>query len=150
MKTKLLYLLSFLLILPSCSRDDREIESKNFSHNLYPQEWVLFKAVVGLSGEVLTDDDLVWQEEYVFNKDNSFTKVRTYSEDTLVASGSFQLQQDMQKAHLILTFDDGNSIVNSCGDGNREFLLFKPKSNVLENSGWSACDGPGLYYKIKT
>lgn len=147
MKTKLLNVLVILMFF-SCSTDDNKEETKDNSLDTYPQEWVLFKEVAGFSGEIINHGDLTKQENYTFNEDNSFTKQFPSGADKSIASGSFETVEDNQYVYLILTFDSGNDLINSCGDGNQEILYFQ-EPDVLVNSGWQSCDGPGLYYKPK-
>lgn len=149
MKFKVLSFLSLIIILASCSRDEQESKPGEFSFDSYPQEWDLFKMVAGMSGQIYTDDELELEEEYTFREDGTFTKVRLSAAETVMATGTFEKQQEEDPFVLILTFNDDSQIISSCGSENRELLFQDRENNILGNMGWSSCDGPSFYYKTR-
>jgi len=135
------YLLCLFLIcsLSTCTGDD-ELEPDQF-----PQKWQLVK----MSGEMLntetTGADMAWQEYYILNSDDTFTKLREQDGILSEASGSFEFVYSGEEEYLELNYPAENDLIGNCEQEPRERLVLKSDDRLLGT--WSYCDGPGLEYK---
>lgn len=150
MKTILLAL-SFIFILNSCT--DNELPTDDVSQKTIIQQWKLYKMTGSYQGSETTGNEMAWQETYEFNADSTFSKTRVQNNETITASGTFTVSSEYSdiyqesKSGIILTYNEPNSIVASCNPDVTEYLAFNSKEDILYNSWWWACDGPGLFYQ---
>ncbi len=73
MKYSYLYLILFV-VLASCSKKEEQMKSQDFSFNEYSQKWKLVKMTGSFEGSETTDEEMSWQESYMFKSDGSFLK----------------------------------------------------------------------------
>ncbi len=130
----------FLLIVTSCSDSDDEMV---LTESL-PQIWELASINVGISGEILEDNELPWQETLVLNSDNSFVRTRIYENETITATGRFMLLEAPEERQLILVYNDDSPLIENCSNSNEERLRFVSANQL--SGGAVPCDGPGLFY----
>ena len=139
MKCFCLFYLVMVLAVACTSNDD-----DNFGEGL-PQEWQLTAVNLGLSGEILENKDLPWQETLVFTKDSLFTRTRIFEDSTAVAIGSFVFEVRDSESYIILMHEEESELITNCTQSNEEWLRFTSQTELL--GGALPCDGPGLFYK---
>lgn len=127
-------------IIFSCLKDkESDIEK-------YPQQWQLIKMTKGMIPDSeVTGDDMVWQEYYVLNSDETCTKSQTKDGKTTTIDGVFSWEDLSDGKYLRLTYHTSNTIIGNCSHRNEEFLALK--SDTKLTGIWFACDGPGLEYE---
>lgn len=138
MKTKLI-LLFLIGILVSC------MSEKNLKE--CPEKWQLIE----MSGNIAnvppsTGSDMSWQEWYLLNPDNTFTKTRERDNVTTEENGTYAIVTLSDGNYLELVYSSKNDMVGNCLNEPKEFLKINSEDELLTGT-WSACDGPGLIYE---
>jgi hypothetical protein len=119
----------------------------------YTGKWELVKMTGSLEGSEYTGLDMDWQETYIINEDETFTKTRVRGDSTIVASGTYTYSEEglLEESELdLITYikfshNTDNAIIGSCGfQSLTEYLYFNSNNKLI--STWNACDGPGLEY----
>ena len=110
-----------------------------------PQEWRLTTVNLGLSGEILENEDLTWQETLVFSRDSLFTRTRIFEDSTAIAHGSFVFEVRDSENYIILLHDEESELITNCTQSNEEWLRFTSQTELI--GGALPCDGPGLFYR---
>jgi hypothetical protein len=146
MKTAVV-LISLLSIFASCTQctDDDVAKSQKKQCD---ERWQL----TSISGSIanvppLNADELPWQEWYVFNDDNSFTRTRQEKKSSRVEAGTYEVKTLTDGIYFELTYENDNDLIGNCTADNREVL--RENNGKLVNT-WMACDGSGLTYEKKT
>lgn len=129
------------LFLGSCSKEEMTIVT--FPED-YPSKWQLMSVVIGLSGSIVSGDQLPYFEEYIFNEDNTFSKTRTLEDTTIVVSGSFSIIDTYEKITLSLQYDEESPIIDNCIKDLREVLLVTSDQSFSNNV--LACDRGSMGY----
>ena len=144
----LFFLFVLLGTLLACSQKeaDPEVLAAKFNSGKFPQKWQL----VSMSGNIAnvppqTGSDMLWQEFYLFNADNTFSKTRERNGVTTAISGKFSLGNIGKENYVELIYAADNEIIGNCYATATEELIIK--SDIQLVSTWNACDGPGLVYK---
>ncbi|MBZ4035211.1 hypothetical protein K6T82_10560 [Flavobacterium sp. 17A] len=134
-------LIVLMISLVSCSNDSED--SLQTANSDYYGKWVNTHEVKDVNSAFL------WTENYVFNKDNTFTKTRTTKDGTITASGTFQVVILDNNPSLDLTYRSSTNLVYSCstGVGGTKELLYLFEGKL--RSGASMCDAGGTYEKAK-
>ncbi|WP_431129817.1 hypothetical protein [Flagellimonas flava] len=138
------YILFFFLF--SCSNSARD--DLIFDSNIFPQRWELTGMSTGLSGGLLEGDDLPWTETIVLEKDSRFFKTRLLDNEESEGKGIFDFSEINNEMYLILNYDTGTDLIESCGNENQTETFFMPSVTALIG-GSAPCDGPGLFYERK-
>ncbi|UII22507.1 hypothetical protein [Fulvivirga ligni] len=142
----LLFIFAILIMNVSCDstgvNEDQEKLSDDSAMN-----WKLTKMSGNMQGSERTGSDMEYQESYSFNKDKTFTKVRTQNGQTRQAKGTYEKVEKGSEKYFELTFDEDSELIGNCTGDNKELLYFQSESTL--NSSWSACDGPGLLYELQ-
>ncbi|WP_300440765.1 hypothetical protein [Christiangramia sp.] len=132
----------------SCSNQNTdEIVSLDLATMEYPQKWELFKMSVGmLTGSEVSGDDMNYQEYYIFNVDNTFSKTRIEDQTETTVKGIYSIEIKENEQGFSLVYDQENGLIGNCSLEPTEYLYIGSDHHTLLNSWW-ACDGPGLFYK---
>lgn len=151
MKSAIITLL-VLASLYSCTKESDEV-AETFE---YTGEWELVKMTGSANGSVYTGADMAWQETYIINDDETFTKTRVTEDTTIIVSGTYSFAEDGlldESESNVLRYinfihDTKNNITGSCySKSSTENLYFNADNKLI--STWEACDGPGLEYMKK-
>lgn len=143
---KAIIILAVLVSIYSCSK-----ESDDTAASIdYTGEWELVKMTSGLDSQ--TGADMDWQETYLINEDDTFTKTRVRGDSTITVSGTYTfteeglLDESLADVKIYIEFlHTKNAILGSClSNSATEILYFNSKNKMI--STWEACDGPGLEY----
>ncbi|WBL22665.1 hypothetical protein [Zunongwangia sp. HRR-M8] len=147
MKTFFKFLFCLLSIsLISCDSDEPEREEftvQDFSASNFPQVWKLVgvRASMFVNAEVGKVED--GSESYIFNEDLTFQKKSKIEGETIVAEGTFSIDD---REFIILEYFEESSINTKCSSqSKKEFLYFS--EGQLINSVGAACDGEYYYYE---
>lgn len=133
-------LVAFLSIFNSCSRDTVTTNSAD-----YHEKWTLVKMSGTLHDSETTGAAMEWQEFYLFNANETFTKSRERNAIKTTISGTYTTTTHPDGIYLELTYPNDSEIIGSCY-GNQKEALYFTNNNTL-SSTWKSCDGPGLEYK---
>ena len=144
MKIKFLFLLSFIIL--SCSKNSDEIDTNDLSADSFPQKWSLYKMTGSIQYSERTGDDMPYQEYYIFNSDNTFSKTRISDENEVSISGLYEIKMNNDGVAYLLNYPEESDLVGNCSSKKKEYLYFDDQGTTLLSSWW-ACDGPGLFYK---
>ncbi|MFB9080540.1 hypothetical protein ACFFLS_20615 [Flavobacterium procerum] len=134
---KRITLLAVLFIcLVSCSNDESSVKSEITLTDYYGK-WVNVQ------------NEATWNDEYVFNTDGTFTRVKTVNSITTNLSGTFEIFEREGRANFQLTYSAASNLLYSCsnGFGGDKELLYIYNGN-LENAG-KMCDYELRYKKAK-
>ena len=147
MKLKIIILV-LGIIANSCSKNDDEskVEPLDLSVMEYPQRWDLFQMSTGmLANSEVTGDAMEYQEYYIFNDDNTFSKTRIQNQEEITEKGYFSISELDNRQAFRLKFNQENELIGNCSMEPVEFLYLDDDNKTLL-SNWWACDGPGLFY----
>lgn len=139
------YLLLFLSFLLVTSCEESKEEDLGFRADELPQRWKLVRMTGSFAGSESEGTAMEWQESYVFERGNTFTKTRLRDDQVETASGSFFLIEAGKEVGFKLVFSQDSEIIANCTSDQVEFLYFDNSRTTLRGSWW-ACDGPGLFY----
>lgn len=141
----LLAILAFILLATSCADP---ILEKTIIDYVHPESWVLVKMTGSFSGSETTGDNMEWQEAYLLNRDNTFSKIRVKDGIKKVETGTYNwIENNNGSKTLELTYPTYNALIGNCTSEPKEYLHLN-NDNLLFSS-WAACDGPGLYYAFE-
>ncbi|PBJ15815.1 hypothetical protein [Flavobacterium sp. ACN6] len=131
-------LILVLISVAACSSDDRSDENTRYTGTDYYGKWVS-----------IDDTAEGWSDHYVFNKNNTFTRVKTVNGVTANLSGTFELFTREDKPNFQLTYSEPSNLIYSCssGFGGKSELLYILDGH-LENSA-KMCDYQLTYKKEK-
>lgn len=132
-----------ILLLISCSRDSEV--ARGFDPEAFPQKWELVKMTGNFQGSISTGDKMSWQENYIFNIDGTFVRIRETSGVQTEGKGTYLKTKISNENYFVLTYKEGNLNAGTCSSDGIEYL-YEISNSVLHNT-WAACDGPGLEYK---
>ncbi|MTH16650.1 hypothetical protein [Flavobacterium sp. LC2016-01] len=128
-------LITLLILLTSCSSDNSDDKEK-LEVNDYYGKWIN------------TQNEVSWNDEYVFSKDNTFTRTKTVNSVTTHLSGTFEIFEREGRANFQLTYSAPSNLIITCsGSGGKSELLYILNGN-LENSA-RMCDYQLTYKKSK-
>ena len=144
MKIKLLFLLSFIIL--SCSNNSDQLETQDLSIESFPQKWSLYKMTGSLLYSETTGNDMPYQEYYIFNSDNTFSKTRISDKNEVSISGLYEIEMNNDGVAYLLNYPEESDLVGNCSSKKKEYLYLDDQGTTLLSSWW-ACDGPGLFYK---
>lgn len=146
---KILLLLALLVINYSCTKEtDDSVASLDFTG-----EWKLVKMTGSWTGSVATGAEMEWQETYLINKDETFTKTRVLGDIIKTVSGTYTFVEegllDESESGVVIYIDFihdvDNDLIASCySNSTKENLYFDSNNKLI--STWIACDGSGLEY----
>jgi hypothetical protein len=137
-------IVAFLTIFSSCTKDTEETTAATTAGHL--EKWELVKMSGSIPNSETTGTAMEWQEYYLFNNDGTFTKFRIRNKIETKATGTYTTIYDQYGKYLELTYPNDNELIGNCL-GDLKEILFLKANNTLSSS-WSACDGPGLEYKM--
>ncbi len=146
---KVIITLILLASIYSCTK-----ETNDMSADLkLTGKWGLVKMTGNVEGSEYTGSEMEWQETYVINKNNSFTKTRIRGDSTVIVSGIYNLIEegllDESESDIITYIEflhnTVNAIIGNCNSNSLTEILYLNSKNELISS-WEACDGPGLKY----
>ncbi|MBA4146290.1 MAG: hypothetical protein DI538_26435 [Azospira oryzae] len=130
----------------ACSDDAPEEKTDiDIDFAVFPQKWVLVQMTGNVPHSTTTGVEMNWQENYRFNKDLTFLKVRTRDGITTQASGSYTKVAIGGENHLVLTYSVASDLIGNCNSTLTEDLWLKSPGKM--SSTWLVCDGPGLDYE---
>ena len=135
---------AFILVLVlnlSCSTNE---ESKSLPAGL-PQIWKLSSLNLGLSGEVVSDDEIPYLETIELQMDSTFVKIRLRNDETESATGTFRYQERNGDNYIILYNSETNDLIGNCTRSLEEW--FRLDSETTMFGGGLPCDRPGLGYE---
>jgi hypothetical protein len=139
---KLIYIV-FVIILFSCS--DNDGGTKKIVSRDYPQHWKLTRMTGNIPNSQTTGNNMAWQEIYVFNADNTFSKTRNQKGILYNATGTYAYVTLGNENQVSLLFETGKELAGSCFSDGGEALRFLDDKLVAT---WNICDGPGLEYEL--
>ena len=130
-------LIVWFISLVSCSNNENSEENMRYTGTDYYGKWVNI------------EDGAEWSDQYVFNKDNTFTRVKKVNGVTTNLSGTFELFTRDDKPNFQLTYSAASNLIYSCstGFGGKSELLYI-YDGYLENSA-EMCDYKLTYKKEK-
>ena len=145
-KTVTIILCLFSLVLISCDKDEQNQEEftiKDFSATNFPQEWKLVASRAAMTPNAKVTKVEGEVESYIFNEDFTFQKKTKIEDETIIAEGTFSINE---REFIILEYLEEPDLIASCNrKAKLEYLHFY--DSQLINDSWIACDGPYLYYK---
>jgi hypothetical protein len=137
----------FSLILISCDKDEQEPEKftvVDFSATNFPQEWKLVASRAAMIPNAKVTKVEGKAESYIFNEDFTFQKKSKIEDETIIAEGTYSIDE---REFIILEYLEESDLIASCNRKSKlEYLHFS--DSQLINDSWIACDGPYLYYKL--
>jgi len=144
----LILILAFVISLCSCSKETDDV----ISNLEIAGKWELVKMTGNDAGTETTGSDMYWQETYVINEDETFTKTRVREDSTVTVLGTYILSDARGLAlpesaiiFLVLNYNSKNIIIESCHSNlTIEHLYFNTDNRLI--SLVDQCDGPGLEY----
>ena len=145
-KTVTIILCLFSFVLISCDKDEQNQEEftiKDFSAINFPQEWKLVASRAAMNPNAKVTKVEGEAESYIFNEDFTFQKKSKIEDETIIAEGTFSIDE---REFIILEYLEESDLIASCNRKSKfEYLHFY--DSQLINDSWIACDGPYLYYK---
>ena len=145
-KTVTIILCLFSFVLISCDKDEQNQEEftiKDFSTTDFPQEWKLVASRAAMNPNAKVTKVEGETESYIFNEDFTFQKKTKIEDETIIAEGTFSINEH---EFIILEYLEESDLIASCNRKSKfEYLHFY--DSQLINDSWIACDGPYLYYK---
>ncbi len=94
-------------------------------------------------------------QTYQFMTDGTFKKTRTFDENEVKeGTGTYEIENvpayisSDARLYINLTYSGGESVVNNCGDPDKEQLVLR-FSNQLSNFSATPCDGAGFTFEKK-
>ena len=144
MKKILFFLLTTFLF--SCSTSNDRVRVSDLAVEDFPQKWSLYKTTGGRENSETLEEDLEYNEYYLFELDGSFSKHRIDGEQEKLAEGSFEIVESDTPMALLLTYTTDSELIGNCTGNNEEYLYLDESGKTLLSSWWS-CDGPGLFYE---
>ena len=139
------YFVLFFSFLFRTACNDSEESDLGFSAREFPQRWKLVRMTGSFAGSETEGTAMEWQESYVFDRGNTFTKTRLRDGQVETAFGSFFRIEAGEEVGFKLVFSQDSEIIANCTGDQVEFLYFDSARTSLRGSWW-ACDGPGLFY----
>ncbi|WP_018479589.1 hypothetical protein [Pontibacter roseus] len=124
------------------SEKDDEVTPLDFTGT-----WQLVEYDAGLSGVIVREEDLTYQEYYTLSADGTFRKSRSTGAE---GTGTYTLQQIDGETYAVLTYEEIKESADrfpldlSCKP-NHSYLSLK-STDVLSENGL-ACDAPHSIYK---
>ncbi|MFN3800415.1 MAG: hypothetical protein ACK4SB_01920 [Belliella pelovolcani] len=150
MKKGFIYIFLALLCFMSCNQDDKDPQFNILGY------WNVSLVSAPMTNTVLSGDQIVFSERYIFNDDGTFIKFSTRNNRSLEpltepiqALGLYEMKDALDPSHvfeLTLTFETNRGMAVNCGNDGVENLLLT-KENRLVNNSWSACDGLHFVYQ---
>jgi len=145
---KTLLILVILASFYSCTKEADDV-AKTID---YTGEWELIKMTGSFAGSETIGSDMEWQETYLINEDETFTKTRVRGDSTSTVSGIYTFTDDGlldETADVVIYIEflhnSKNVLIGNCySNRSTEYLYFNSKNEM--KSTWEACDGPGLKY----
>ena len=131
----------FLSLFSSCTKDK---ENTPTTPN-YLGKWTLIKMSGSMFNSQTTGNAMEWQEFYIFNDNDSFTKIRIQNSTQTTASGTYTTKKIENIQHLELTYTQQSDIIGNCYGNLKEELYFSDNNTL--SSTWKNYDGPGLEYQ---
>lgn len=128
-------LFTFALMLLSCSNNDA---NGTLEVTDYYGKWIN-----------IHNNKEVWSDQYVFNRDNTFTRIKTVNGVTTNLSGTFEIFTRDDRPNFQLTYSQPSNLIYSCSTGvggNSELLYIY--NGYLENAA-RMCDYELTYKKDK-
>lgn len=145
---KAILLLAVFATLYSCSKESDDVV-ESFE---YTGEWELVKMTGNFGASTTTGNAMAWQETYVLNEDDTFTKIRVRGDSTTRVSGTYVLSDanEYEFPDNVLMFLELNHnskiLLESCQSvTNIEQLFFNTNNRLIGLV--EQCDGPGLTYE---
>ncbi|OXA78885.1 hypothetical protein SAMN05444397_10884 [Flavobacterium aquidurense] len=130
-------LIIVFISLVSCSNDSNSEEDARYTGTDYYGKWT----------NIYTKEDFT--DQYVFNKDNTFTRAKKVNGVTTNLSGTFEIFTRDERPNFQLTYSGPSNLIYSCYSGfggNSELLYIY--NGYLENSA-EMCDYKLTYKKDK-
>ena len=153
MKSLIITLISVALV-SNCNNTEEtaeepevQITPQEFSVGGFPQKWQLYQMTGQVAdAEPITGTNMSWQETYILNDDNTFTKKREHGGQVIESKGTYAFSNTAEGISVIMKHNLPTKIIGNCsGDKNEELTYNKLEKSLTSN--WWACDGPGLFYK---
>lgn len=145
---KSLFIIIALCACTACSKDlpaNSENADSEGLKSQFPQKWQLAEMTGSFANSSTTGEDMEWQEFYVLNADQTFTKSRTSDGNITNIFGTYSFSEISDEKYLELNYQIASRIIGSCTSDMQEMMLITSESTM--NSTWLACDGPGLRYE---
>jgi len=130
-------LIVVFISLVSCSNDADSDDNARYTGTDYYGKWINIQDKDG------------WSDQYLFNTDNTFTRVKTINGVTTNLSGTFEIFIRDDRPNFQLTYSGSSNLIYSCSSGfggNSELLYIY--DGYLENSA-RMCDYELTYKKDK-
>ncbi|WP_343588285.1 hypothetical protein [Flavobacterium sp.] len=133
-------LIVMLISLISCSdSDDKSSES-------YIGKWTLIR--MGSNNPAANSIDILeWEESYIFNSNNTFSKTRKRDGKTTTISGTYSVMKTTDQTKFELSYSAQSDIIGSCTALKENLYIINDIGSLY--SAWSICDGPLLVYDKK-
>lgn len=135
---KIGFLILVCIWLVSCSNDDKSTKGGRYTGTDYYGKWMN-----------IHNNKKIWSDQYVFNQDNTFTRVKTINGVTTNLSGTFEIFTRDGRPNFQLTYSIPSNLIYSCSGeagGNSELLYIY--NGYLENAA-RMCDYELTYKKDK-
>jgi hypothetical protein len=130
-------LIVVFISLVSCSNNERSDDNTRYTGTDYYGKWTNLQ------------DKVDWSDQYVFNKDNTFTRAKKVNGVTTNLSGTFEIFTRDDRPNFQLTYSGPSNLIYSCSTGfggNSELLYIY--DGYLENAA-EMCDYKLTYKKDK-
>lgn len=136
-------LIALFISLVSCSNDDND----NKPTETYHGKWTLTRMGSG-NPAVNSVDVLEWEESYIFNSNNTFSKTRKKDGKTATITGTYSVVKTADQTQFELNYTKESDMIASCTSKIKENLYIINNFGILYGT-WSICDGPLLVYEKK-
>lgn len=140
-----------VLSLISC-KSDNEMQTDlevPFTADVYPQRWEMVEMSTMFVDSQTSGDDMAYQEDYFFKRDNTFVKTRKQDGVTTEATGTFSRRTlDNGEEYYELVFDEDSEdseLIENCSVERKELLAISSEKSL--NSTANMCDYPTKRYE---
>ena len=133
-------LIVLFISLTSCSNEDSNSKGDAVFTDYYGK-WVQYN-------EPKNDHPSSNQYSYIFNKDNTFSKIRAYENINVTLTGTFEIITKDDLTRFVLTYKEkkDNSFISSCAGGLIESFTLDKSAKLIDDA--RACDGSFVFKKL--
>lgn len=133
-------LIAMFISLISCSNDDSSNKTDVGVIDYYGK-WVQY------TEPQFANHPSSNQYSYVFNKDNTFSKVRVYENINVTLTGTFEIITKENATRFVLTYKEKkeNSFISNCTGSLIESFTLDKSGHLVDDA--QACDGSFVFKK---
>lgn len=137
-----------VLSLISC-RSDRDPQADlevPFTADVYPQRWEMVEMSTMQAGSQTSGDDMEYEEDFFFKRDNTFVKTRKQDGVTTEATGTYTRRTEENGEEFYeLVYDEDSELIENCSMDRTELLSISSENSL--NGTANMCDYPTKRYE---